>query len=126
MASKRKRRLSLPDRTVRPEAVPGRGTFAVARANRILAETLPGLVGVGSSLRARTEAVRGSRAVVREAAPAMVSRPYPGAKPEPRPQHDQRPLKLEGPLPDGTCKDRPAGGGGSGRSRPFVPWCKKR
>ena len=49
----------------------------------------------------------------------------PMPKPKAAQEKAREPLTMREPLPDRTCKARPASSRGSGGSRPFVPWCDK-
>lgn len=123
MAKKKRRNdATLVDAAPAPRhTVPGRGTLAVARANRVLSETLPGLMYVGRR-EVRQKAKVRAEAVER---PALSSLPDRN-KPRERPSVADRQLSLDKRLPE-ACKERPkTSKGGSGLGRPFVPWCDRK
>ena len=98
-----------------------RSTFRVARAHRVLADTLPDVV-VSSLPRRRALSIArlaDEQEATRSAAPAAVQRVVPARREEPR-ALDMSPLK-----PD-TCKRRPDPKKGGGTGRAFVPWCNRR
>lgn len=99
-----------------PALSPGRGTFEVARANRIARLEL------GEALYQPKQKDRPSVPQYADAAPAPVS-----ATPAKRPERDQRldPVNSVNLTEEKRCKSRPnLRKGGKGTGRLFVPWCK--
>lgn len=119
----RRERIPAPAQGVET-ARPNRGTFAVKRAQNVLAQALPDLVTVKTRKgrdpllpakpRVQTPPISVS-ATSRDSKPRKPS----GSLPQPN-----KPLSLD-PLPS-TCKARPTSTTGDGSSRAFVPWCDKR
>lgn len=102
-----------------------RGTFAVARANRVLAETLPGVIYQKSS----APKARVSAPVLQSATVEPVARPdrsrTVAAKPRPSANHPGQKLTLDRPK---TCKARPDNrqrSNNPGGSRDFIPHCDR-
>lgn len=102
---------------------PGRGTFAVAKARRRLAEDIPMVV-----MTRRPEPIRRQTIEDRPGAvePLRLARP-PMPRPKALQERDREPLTMRNDLRDDrTCKSRPSRTSGSGGSRPFVPWCSHK
>lgn len=123
MASKRKRRERREAAPVQP-ATPARppanrGTFAVARANRVLADQLPDVIHQrsGSPRPARSRQLTLDAAPMRPAVVPVSSAPRKAEGPQPRRQLDL--------VSERACKTRPGSSKGGGGGRPFVPWCRK-
>lgn len=101
------------------ERAGSRDTFRVARAHRVLAESLPELkLGAGARL------ADDRRRVLREELPdpVLVS-PAVASRREIKPEPVRDQPKLHRPE---VCKDRPAPRRGGGNGRAFVPWCNRR
>lgn len=104
-------------RVRREPSAPSRSTFRVARANDLLAATLPHVVYQGRD--AVKVSPRKVAARLDNPAARVDIKPMP-EKAEPRKRLDLKPLESE------TCKSRPRRSHGSGGSRAFVPWCSRK
>lgn len=95
-----------------------RTTFGVARANRLLADTLPDIIEPPKDDRPKLSGLdQPERQSVAVSAARKPPRPLPDVAPRKQATLRDAPIK--------RCKPRPSDsrkGGGSGKS--FVPWCK--
>lgn len=118
--SSQKTASSIPGPARPRDPSPGRGTFAVARARRVLAEELPQVVVSGRAPIRSISKVSAST----EPEPLRMNRP-PMPKPKALRDEAREPLNMRD-RDDETCKGRPSSSRGSGGSRPFVPWCSRK
>lgn len=104
--------------------LPGRSSFGVARAQRLLADTLVDTVPKYEPVKVRRKIVAQEAAVV-QPAPVPRKSVQVGRKAiQAVSDAPRREVSLEGARAP-VCKHRPATSRGSGAGRAFVPWCSR-